>query len=69
MNYSVHNFVKAKKKKICPTFADLKKLLIACNDLVATSRITEDENEDIKNISSKVRLDVAFKLHDVDENW
>ena len=69
MNYSVHNFVKAKKKKIFPTFADLKKLLIACNDLVATSRITEDENEDIKNISSKVRLDVAFKLHDVDENW
>ena len=69
MNYSVYNFVKAKKNEIRPTSADLEEFLIACNNLVATSRIGEDENEDIKNFSSKVRLDVAFKLHDIDENW
>lgn len=66
MNYSVYNFVKAKKNEIRPTSADFEEFLIACNNLVATSRIG---NEVIKNFSSEVRLDVAFKLHDIDENW
>ena len=66
MDYSVYNFVKATKNEIRPTSAAFEEFLIACNNLVATSRIG---NEVIKNFSSEVRLDVAFKLHDIDENW
>ena len=66
MDYSVYNFVKATKNEIRLTSAAFEEFLIACNNLVATSRIG---NEVIKNFSSEVRLDVAFKLHDIDENW
>ena len=62
----MYNFVKAAKKEIRPTSAAFEEFLRACNNLVATSRIG---NEVIKNFSSEVRLDVAFKLHDIDENW
>lgn len=64
----LHNFVEA-KQKVNAKFRDLKKYLEDCDKFLAEFRKADENERDIKKFSSKVRLYVAFKLHDVDENF
>ena len=61
----LHNFVEA-KQKVNAKFRDLKKYLEDCDKFLAEFRKADENERDIKKFSSKVRLYVAFKLHDVD---
>ena len=61
-------FVEA-KQKVNAKFRDLKKYLEDCDKFLAEFRKADENERDIKKFSSKVRLYVAFKLHDVDENF
>ena len=66
--FPTHNFVEV-KQKIIAIFVDLEKHPQVCDDFVAKSRIADENEHDIKKFSSEVRLsNVAFKLHDIDEN-
>ena len=65
----LHNFVKA-KQKINALFGDIREYLEDCNKFLADFRIADENEHDIKKFSSEVSLsNVAFKLHDIDENW
>lgn len=65
----LHNFVKA-KQKINAIFGDIREYLEDCSKFLADFRIADENEHDIKKFSSEVRLsNVAFKLHDIDENW
>ena len=67
--YPQYCFVKA-KQKMNATFRDLRKCLEDCNKFSADTRIADENEQDIEEFSSEVRLsNVVFKLHDIDENW
>ena len=66
--YLLHNFVEA-KQKVNANFRDFKKYLEDCNKFLADFRKADENEQDIKKFSSKVRLYVAFKLHDIGENF
>ena len=59
------------KEKMIPIFsAFINNISSVLEDLVAEPRVALDENEqEFQEFLSEVRFYVAFKLHDVDENW
>ena len=65
--YPHYCFVKA-KQKMNATFRDLRKYLEDCNKFSADTRIADENEQDIEEFSSEVRLsNVVFKLHDIIE--
>ena len=65
--YPQYCFVTA-KQKMNAIFRDLRKYLEDCNKFSADSRIADENEQDIEEFSSEVRLsNVVFKLHDIIE--
>ena len=67
--YPQYCFVKA-KHEMNAIFGDLREYIELCNKFLTDTRIADENEQDIKEFSSEVRLsNVAFKLYDIDENW
>ena len=58
------------KKKMSNIFSTFKTEILEFQVSVKETIVALGENEqEFENVSSEVRFYVAFKLHDVDENW
>ena len=57
-------------KKMSNIFSTFKTEILEFQVSVKETIVALGENEqEFENVSSEVRFYVAFKLHDVDENW
>ena len=62
--------VNAQKKKMSNIFSTFKTEILEFQVSVKKTIVALGENEqEFENVSSEVRFYVAFKLHDIDENW